>query len=98
MTQRELNTLYENPTVDFYIKFSYICKTILMSFFYIPIFPSGVLISLVGFVVGYWIEKYNILRNYKKPNMPNHKLGVFLLHNFKYGLFVYSVLYFKLDW
>ena len=41
-------------------KYSYITKTLLMSFLYMPIFPLGVLISLIGFIFGYFIEKFNL--------------------------------------
>ena len=59
MNQKELNELYEYPPMNVSAKYSYIAKTILMSFFYIPIFPLGMPISLLGFIFGYWLEKYN---------------------------------------
>jgi hypothetical protein len=98
MTQRELNTLFENPKIEFAFKFSYILKTILMTFFFIPILPCGVLISLCGLILAYWIEKYYIVRHYKLPEMPNENLADFLLDNFKVILFVYSVNAINIDW
>jgi hypothetical protein len=91
MTQRELNTYFENPKVEFAFKFSYILKTVLMSLFYVPILPCGVIISFFGLIFAYWIEKYYIVRYYKLPEMPNENLADFLLDNFKVVLFIYSV-------
>lgn len=90
-TQRELNTFFENPKVEFAFKFSYILKTVLMSLFYAPILPCGVIISLFGLIFAYWVEKYNIVRHYKLPEMPNENLADFLLDNFKIVIFTYSV-------
>ena len=49
-TQKELNDLYEYPDMDIASKYSYLYKTILMTMFYLPKFPLGVLISLLGFL------------------------------------------------
>ena len=59
MTQRELNDLYELADMDISYKYSYLAKTLLMTFLYIPIFPLGIVISLLGFIFGYFLEKFN---------------------------------------
>ena len=58
-TQKELNELYELPKMDIDEKYSHIVKMVLMSFFYIPIFPLGLIISFFGFIFAYWLEKFN---------------------------------------
>lgn len=60
-TQRQLNSLFENPEMDIAYKFSYIFKTILASFFFITLFPLGGLISLFGIFLSYIIEKVSII-------------------------------------
>ena len=82
LTQRELNTLYEFPDMKISYKYSYIAKTLLMSFFYIPIFPFGVLISLLGFNFGYFLEKYNFSHRYKRPEMLNSRICEFYSNYF----------------
>ena len=58
-TQKELNELYELLDMSIASKYSYIFKTLLMSFLYMPIFPLSIAISLVGFIFGYFLEKFN---------------------------------------
>ena len=91
MTQRELNDLYELPSMNISYKYSYLAKTLLMTFLYIPIFPLGIVISLVGFVLGYFLEKFNYAYMYKRPEMLNHKLCVFYVNHFDVLIFVYAI-------
>ena len=91
MTQRELNELYELPSMSISYKYSYLAKTLLMTFLYIPIFPLGVVISLVGFILGYLLEKFNYAHMYKRPEMLNHKLCVFYVNHLDVMIFVYAI-------
>ena len=91
MTQRELNDLFELPDMSISYKYSYLAKTLLMTFLYIPIFPLGILISLVGFILGYLLEKFNYSHMYKRPEMLNHKLCVFYVNHFDIIIFVYAI-------
>ena len=52
--QKELNELYELQSMNVPAKYSYLSKTLFMSFLYAPIFPLGFCISLIGFIFGYW--------------------------------------------
>ena len=88
LTQRELNTLYEFPDMKISYKYSYIAKTLLMSFLYIPIFPFGILISLLGFILAYSLEKYNFSNQYKRPEMLNSKICEFYSNYFIVNFFV----------
>ena len=91
MTQRELNDLYELPSMSISYKYSYLAKTLLMTFLYIPIFPLGIVISLVGFILGYLLEKFNYAHMYKRPEMLNHKLCVFYVNHLDVIFFVYAI-------
>ena len=68
--------------MDIASKYSYLYKTILMTMFYLPKFPLGVLISLLGLVFAYFLEKYNFTHSYKRPEMLNEKLGEFYFNFF----------------
>lgn len=97
-TQKELNDLYELPNMTISIKYSYIAKTILMAFLYIPIFPFGIVISFLGFCLGYLLEKFNFCHIYKKPEMLGAKICKFYIDYFVIVLFVYALGdYFFLD-
>ena len=82
MNQKKLNELYENSDMKIAEKYSYIAKTLLMTFLYISIFPFGVLISLGGFIFCFLLEKYNFINNYKRPEILNNTLFYFYLENF----------------
>ena len=90
-TQKDLNTLFELPPMNVSAKYSYIFKTLLMSFLYIPIFPLGIIISLIGFAVAYWLEKINFAYYYKKPEMLNKYICEFYVSYFVVVLFAYGV-------
>ena len=49
-TQMELNKIYELLDMNLSYKYSYIFKTLLMSFLYTPIFPMSIAISFLGFL------------------------------------------------
>ena len=91
LTQRELNSLYELPDMDISYKYSYIVKTLLMTFFYIPIFPFGVLISFIGLLFGYFLEKLNFTKMYKRPEMINSKICEFYSNYFILNYFMLGI-------
>lgn len=65
---------------------AYIGQTTLMTFFFLPIFPMGVFISAVGLICSYLVEKYNLLRFYKRPEMINFEIGKLYFTNFKISI------------
>ena len=89
--QKELNKLYELSDMDISYKYSYIAKTLLMTFLYVSIFPFGVLISLGGFIFCFFLEKYNYINYYKRPEMLNNTLFFFYVNNFVFFLFFLGV-------
>lgn len=91
MNQKELNKLYENPGMEISFKYSYIAKTFLMTIFYIPIFPLGVIISLFGLSFAYFVEKFNLLYRYKRPEMLNSQIGKYYINNYRIMLFAFAV-------
>ena len=90
-TQNQLNHLYELPNMKISYKYSYIAKTLLMTFLYIPIFPLGILISLFGFILGYFLEKYNFIYMYKRPEMLNSNLCDFYTNYFVINFFMLGI-------
>lgn len=70
---------------------AYVGQTILMTFFFLPIFPLGVFISMTGLIFSYWVEKYNLLRFYKRPEMINFEIGKLYFSNFKIAVLLLSV-------
>ena len=90
-TQKELNDLYELPPMNISIKYSYIAKTLLMGFLYIPIFPLGIVISFFGFCLAYLLEKINFCFIYKKPEILGAKICKIYIDYFVIVLFAYGL-------
>ena len=90
-TQKDLNNLYELPNMKISYKYSYLSKTLLMSFLYIPIFPIGIFISLLGFILAYFLEKYNFVYMYKRPEMLNSNLCEFYSNFFVINFFMLGI-------
>ena len=91
MTQRELNELYEFVDIDLAYKYSYIAKTLLMTFFYLPLFPLGIVFSICGLFLGFYLEKYNIGHRYKRPEMMNETICKFYAHFFEVNFLVLAL-------
>ena len=72
--QKELNKLYELSDMNIANKYSYIAKTLLMTFLYIS-----------------FLEKYNYINYYKRPEMLNNDLFYFYVNNFVFFLFFLAV-------
>ena len=80
--QKELNELYELQSINIAAKYSYLVKTVLMSFFFASIFPLGFFISLIGLIFAYWLEKYNFSKMYKKPEKLDKQIAEYYITYF----------------
>ena len=90
-TQRELNELYEFVDIELAYKYSYICKTLLMTFFYLPVFPLGIVFSICGLFLGFYLEKYNIAYRYRRPEMMNETICKFYANFFEVNFLMLSL-------
>ena len=88
LTQHELNKLYEEPELNFPIKYTSIIKTLFITAFYGPFIPFGILIALLEVVLIYVCDKYNIKN--RKLSQPKHDLSSDLLKLIlnRFGLFI----------
>ena len=89
--QKELNELYELQSMNIAAKYSYLVKTLLISFLYAPIFPLGFFISFIGLIFGYWLEKFNFSKNYKKPEKLDKQIAEYYIIYFFIIFYVYIV-------
>ena len=88
MTQRQLNIYYEFMDMNVSYKYAYLAKTAAMTFFYLPIFPMGFIISFLGFILGYLLELYNFTHIYKRPEMLDESISKAFADNFIIILFI----------
>ena len=90
-TQRQLNEIYELPDMKISYKYSDVCQTLLMTFFYMPIFPLGAVISAIGLILTYLCQKFYFIHFYKRPEMLNESICKFYLEYFIFNLLIYSI-------
>ncbi len=60
------------------LQYSNLYKQILITF-YLPLVPSGLIITLIGIILNYLIEKFTYLNVYKKSFKLNEKIAFFIL-------------------
>ena len=97
--QKELNELYELQSMNVAAKYSYLGKSLLISFVFAPIFPLGFCISFIGFIFGYWLEKFNFSKMYKKPEKLDKQIAEYYINYFEVIFAAYYIgsYYFILD-
>jgi hypothetical protein len=57
ISQREANEIFEGPTFRMDNYFADLGKTSLLTFFFVPIIPYAVIISICGIIYSYWVDK-----------------------------------------
>lgn len=91
ISQRELNRYFESPDMQISNQYSNLAKIILMTFFYVPIFPIGPIIAFIGVVLNYFVEKYKCLFIYKRPEKLNEEITFFYVDFFVMAFFAWAV-------
>jgi len=61
-TQQEANKIMSDSNYKMGKRYAEIIKTMWFTFMYSSLIPFGAFISLIGLVIYYWVDKYNLLR------------------------------------
>ncbi|CAD8052971.1 unnamed protein product [Paramecium primaurelia] len=75
LTQQQTHELFEGPDYRIADKYSTIYKSILMSMFYLCIFPYGMMMQILSLFLYYWACKYTLLRRCSYPPTINRNLN-----------------------
>ena len=67
VTQRELNDVFEGPSFDMATRLGYVLNTCACTLTFSSGLPILVPMAMASFFVSYWVDKYLILRYYKRP-------------------------------
>ena len=51
-------------------------KTVFVGLFYSAIVPTGLVVTAVAMVTLYWVDKYSLLRLWKRPPVREEKKGI----------------------
>mmetsp|Transcript_32762 Transcript_32762/g.5959 ORF Transcript_32762/g.5959 Transcript_32762/m.5959 type:complete len:115 (+) Transcript_32762:1602-1946(+) len=66
-------------------------KTIIVTFAYAPIIPLGFLISGVGLLFEYWVDKYLLLNRHSRPIRFGAYLSGVMSKLIPYAILIYSI-------
>lgn len=62
LTQHEANHIMENPIYDVGKRYGEVMEIMWFTFLYMTIIPIGAMISCVGLIAYYWVDKFNLQR------------------------------------
>jgi len=75
MTQKRLNRVYEAPELSLGMRFQMILKHFTLALALGSALPIAYWLIAILCIVTYWIDKYNVLRLYKKPALVNEAVA-----------------------
>ncbi|CAN0191938.1 unnamed protein product [Discosporangium mesarthrocarpum] len=74
-TQAEMNVFYQGAEWHLAERYTDVIKTLFVGLFYSAIAPSGLIITLTAMATMYWVDKYSLLRLWKRPPAYNASLS-----------------------
>jgi hypothetical protein len=83
--QARLNEAFV-PKLSIYNNFITFVGTLTWVFFYSPVLPIALPLSFIKLLFLYWVEKYNLLRRYGRPDMIDDQTAAFMLQVIPYTL------------
>ena len=89
-TQDELNRLFQNPSMSLCYKYSFYSNVVLTSFFYMSILPLGIVFSIFGLTIAYFLEIAH-LQFYKRPEILNSKLCKHFISHFNVAIAMFAL-------
>lgn len=77
-------------------RYADIMKTMWFTYAYAPAIHIGALISVVGMVIYYWVDKYNILRRRVVKENISMDLSIQMIENLEYTVVFFTVFFMSL--
>lgn len=89
MTQQQANDTFQKPAYDISLRYAAVLNTMLLTAFYAPLLPIGLLWGLVGLSGLYWAEKWVLIKNSSVPHNMSNQLSLAMIEILEYFLPVY---------
>lgn len=90
-TQAELNEIFIGPEIDLPNKYGYILKTLLLTAFYASLIPIVVVISMIGLLILYFVEKILYTKSYSLPHNVSSMSYESAIELLEYFLIIFSM-------
>ena len=88
------NRVMEEPDYLSGKRYADIMKTMWFSFFYTPVIPFGSLISAIGLILYYWVDKYNLIKRRTVKESINKSLTFEMIELLEYIMILHFVIIF----
>ena len=75
LTQIEANILFEGHPVDLALRYANVNKTAIYTAIFTPFIPIGLVFSMLGLLICFWVDKYLLLRRYVCANKISKSLA-----------------------
>lgn len=96
--QGEANLLWEEPQVDMAQRYANTMKTLIVTLSYAPILPLGVLISIVGIIVQYWVDKMLLIKRHSRPARLSGALSAAMVRIIPFAILIYAIMNYVFMW
>ncbi|CAM9629055.1 unnamed protein product [Scytosiphon promiscuus] len=74
-TQAEMNVFFQGALWNLAERYTDMIKTVVVGLFYSAIVPTGLFITAAAMIMLYWVDKYSLLRLWKRPPAYNESLS-----------------------
>lgn len=89
LTQEDYEKINTGDPVQWDYKFANLLTILFLTMLYGSGIPIMYIIAFVYFFVTYWVDKWLIFYNHRKPNEFGEKMTLKVLSNFKYAVFLH---------
>mmetsp|Transcript_19221 Transcript_19221/g.35150 ORF Transcript_19221/g.35150 Transcript_19221/m.35150 type:complete len:1032 (+) Transcript_19221:5159-8254(+) len=91
-TQAEANMIFEGPPVDMAQRYANVMKTFIVTCAFAALIPLGVLFSLFGLILSYWVDKILLLRRHARPSRLSGKLSETMSLFVPWAVLIYAIM------
>ena len=92
LTQRQLNSWFEGPEFDIATRLGYVLNTCACTILFSSGLPLLVPMALVSFFVSFWVDKYMLLRYYKRPTAMKSVTITDAVRSLSFAIFIHFML------
>eukprot|EP00826_Nyctotherus_ovalis_P064033 TRINITY_DN9389_c0_g1_i3.p1 TRINITY_DN9389_c0_g1~~TRINITY_DN9389_c0_g1_i3.p1 ORF type:complete len:832 (-),score=219.91 TRINITY_DN9389_c0_g1_i3:124-2619(-) len=79
LTQREANIALEPYEISIVTKYAQLMNIMFYTSFYAFFFPPGIVITIAGIFINYWVSKYLMINRYKVPRISGD-IALYCMH------------------
>ena len=91
VTQEEANHAHENPEFDINRVYVDTVRTFLFTCLFFCVSPAVALVAFIGFIVGFLVDKYNLLQKSIMPTVLRSEIAEAMFEFVDLGLFLFAV-------